>query len=119
MTDRSIDDVVGELDEVLEAEREALLTGDLGAIGRMLDRKEKLVGELSRLDAEEATSLSPTADKLRRNQLLLEQAMDGIQSVATRLVTLRRVKETLDTYDSNGAKKSVKITQSGSVEKRA
>ncbi len=43
MTDRSLEDVMADLDDLLETERAALLSGDLEAIGRQLHRKENLV----------------------------------------------------------------------------
>ena len=119
MTDRSIDDVIADLDDLLETEREALLSGNVQAIGRLIDRKEGLVEELSVRDAAETHGLAGVARKLHRNQELLDQALEGIRSIATRLAALRRVKETLDTYDASGARKTVKIAQDGALEKRA
>ena len=119
MTDRSLEDVVADLDDLLETERAALLSGDLEIIGRQLHRKENLVDELSVLDAADTRALAAVAGKLRRNQDLLDYALDGIRSVATRLAALRRVKEALDTYDATGTRKSVKISKESSLEKRA
>lgn len=119
MTERLIEDALADLDDLLETEKEALLSGNLEMIGRLLDRKERLVEKFSMLEDEDARILAGVAGKLRRNQDLLDHALDGIRSVATRLAALRRVKETLDTYDSSGTRKSVKIAQDGSLEKRA
>ncbi|MEE4188852.1 MAG: flagellar biosynthesis protein FlgN [Roseobacter sp.] len=119
MTERLSMDIIADLDDLLEAERAALLSGNLENIGRLLDRKEALIDEMSVLEAIPPGPLHQVTGKLRRNQDLLDHALEGIRSVATRLATLRRVRETLDTYDSNGTKKAIRIAADGSLEKRA
>lgn len=112
-------DLFDALDDLLEEERAALLTGDLEKVGRLFDRKEGLIEELSQLEQFEARTLNTLQDKMKRNQALLDSALEGIRAVAGRLAALRRVRSTLDTYDSNGAKRSIKIGKDGAVEKRA
>lgn len=107
------------LDDVLDTEREALLSGDLEKIGRLLEQKESLIEELSRIEEFEAKGLEALTGKMKRNQDLLDSALEGIRNVATRLAALRRVRSTLDTYDANGARKSIHVAKDGSVEKRA
>lgn len=119
MSNTDFNDVVDALDDVLDAEREALLTGNLEKIGRLLEQKEALIEELSVLEELEAKPLQDLTGKLKRNQDLLDHALQGIRSVANRLAALRRVRSTLDTYDSNGAKRSINLSEDGSVEKRA
>ena len=112
-------DLFGDLDDLLEAEREALLTGDLEKIGRLLERKEHLIDQLSIVEKFEASALHELTGKMKRNQDLLDSALEGIRVVAGRLAALRRVRSTLDTYDSNGAKRSIHLAKDSSVEKRA
>lgn len=112
-------DVMDALDDVLETERSALLAGDLDAIGRLVERKEMLIEKLSLLEATESAKLEKLSGKIKRNQELLDQALEGIRTVASRLAELRRIKSSLDTYDSNGAKRTIEIAAEGSVEKRA
>lgn len=119
MTMRKFEDAISELDDLLEAERDALLSGNLDQIGRLLERKEALIDELSTLERFESDTLQSLTGKLKRNQALLDSALEGIRKVAKRLAALRRVRSTLDTYDSNGAKKSIDIVSEGSIEKRA
>jgi flagellar biosynthesis/type III secretory pathway chaperone len=108
-----------ELDDVLEQERDALLTGDLEKVGRLVDRKESLIEGLSVLEEFEAASLQALQGKMQRNRDLLDSALEGIRTVAGRLAALRRVRGTLDTYDSKGTRKSIEIGKEGGVEKRA
>ena len=112
-------DIVGALDDVLEKEREALLSGNLEAIGRLLEQKESLIEDLSVLDEVEAKALHDLTGKMKRNQDLLDHALAGIRSVAGRLAAMRRVRSSLDTYDANGTKRSVDMTNDPSLEKRA
>lgn len=119
MDNQSFVEVIDALDDVLETERSALLNGDLDAIGRLLERKESLIETLSVLEAGETASLERLTGKIKRNQELLDQALDGIRTVANRLAELRRVKNSLDTYDARGTKRTIDIDAEGSVEKRA
>lgn len=119
MTQVNFETTIDELDDVLEAERAALLSGNLDQIGRLLERKEALIEDLSALERVETEALRNLSSKLKRNQDLLDSALEGIRTVAKRLATLRRVRSTLDTYDSNGAKKTIDLNTEGSVEKRA
>ncbi|MEQ6203022.1 flagellar biosynthesis protein FlgN [Sulfitobacter sp. HNIBRBA2951] len=108
-----------ELDALLEQERTCLLEGDLEALGALLPIKEQLIADL--LERHELTRdiLAPIEDKLQRNQLLLDGALDGIKAVATRLAALRQVRTVLDTYDAQGRKKQVVTPTPPKIEKRA
>lgn len=113
MTDRTSVCVVVDLDELLDQEREALLTGNLEKVGRLISRKESLIDELSVVEAVEVSELAVLDAKVKRNQGLLDQALEGIRSVAARLAAMRRVKHTLDTYDSSGSKHSITLSKDG------
>lgn len=119
MTNDKCSELFEALDAVLESERKALLAGNLDAIGELLQEKENLIEELSILDEFEADALSDLTGKMKRNQDLLDGALEGIRAVAGRLAAMRRVRSTLDTYDSSGTKQSIEIGQDASVEKRA
>ncbi|MEP0702355.1 MAG: hypothetical protein ABJC67_13520 [Lentilitoribacter sp.] len=108
-----------DLDELLETERSALLSGDLEIIVTLLERKETLIEELSVAEEFEANALDVLTGKMKRNQDLLDSALEGIRNVASRLAAMRRVRSTLDTYDSNGSKQSITIAKDSNVEKRA
>ncbi|WP_116597636.1 flagellar biosynthesis protein FlgN [Primorskyibacter marinus] len=116
MAEQNIDDVRDALDDLLNAEREALLSGDLDQIGRMVSQKETLVADLSGADVSDISRLQ---QKLARNQILLDRALLGIRSVANRLGSLRRIRRSLETYDQTGRKSALESTNQNRVEKRA
>lgn len=117
MTPENID--FSKLDSVLEKERAFLLQGDLEGLATLLPVKEKLV-ELLLSDAPaNRAQITPLEGKLKRNQLLLDGALEGIRAVAVRLAALRQVRSALDTYDAHGRKQRVGITSGSKIEKRA
>ncbi|WP_300011701.1 flagellar export chaperone FlgN [uncultured Roseobacter sp.] len=119
MTDEHFEDVIDALDDVLEAERAALLIGDLDEIGRLLERKESLIDQLAALEEADRAPLEALNAKVMRNQALLDNALEGIRTVARRLAALRRVRSSLETYDEKGERRTIDVTPDGAVEKRA
>ena len=118
--DDSGNDTIDSLDALLEDERAALLSGELDTLHDLHDRKQALIDLLGRLDtAASAARLQDVNAKLERNQGLLESAMSGIRSVARRLATVRRVRESLEYYEEGGAKTSIDVGVERTVEKRA
>lgn len=107
------------LDDLLDAERAALLQGNLDDLVRLSTRKAALIDALNRMEFDTRAPLEHLYDKVARNQVLLDSALDGIRSVARRLAAIRRVRQSLDTYDSTGRKQTVDLGSIGSVEKRA
>ncbi|MFD0859997.1 flagellar protein FlgN [Roseovarius aquimarinus] len=118
MTIDSAERIFADLDRLLDAERAALLTGDLDTVGALMRHKEDL---LERLKAAGADAPRPAklAGKALRNQALLDGALEGIRTVAGRLTTLRRIRRTLETYDRTGRKSSISDVIEHQVEKRA
>jgi flagellar biosynthesis/type III secretory pathway chaperone len=112
-------DKIDSLDDLLDEERIALLDGNLDLIGRMLKRKEFLIDALNDSEKPNLEALSDLNAKVTRNQALLSSALEGIQSVADRLMTMRRIKSSLDTYDAQGRRKKIDVHANGAVEKRA
>ena len=112
-------EVTEALGSLLEKERTALLSGDLRAISQMLPEKEKLVAAVLQDDPVDREPLVALQAKLAQNQKLLDGAMNGIRTVATRLSALRQVREALDTYDAQGRKQRVTPSRVINVERRA
>lgn len=116
------DDILTALDALLDRERTAVLTGALDALPPLMAQKSALIDALAALDAADDPT-GPRMDglraKARRNQDLIESAMDGIRSVAQRLATLRRLRVAMDTYDSTGQRRPILTIGRGKVEKRA
>ncbi|WP_299704915.1 flagellar biosynthesis protein FlgN [uncultured Tateyamaria sp.] len=108
-----------ELEDLLDAERTAVLSGNIDDVGRLFDQKSRLLEQLGGWDATNAEVSTALRIKLERNQNLLESAADGVRSVARRLSAVRRVRESLDTYDARGQRTSVNLKSCGALEKRA
>lgn len=79
------------LEILLDQEKQALANGALEDIKLILDQKSDL----------------------------LDSALRGVRQVADRMATLRRVRTTLETYNSNGEKSDLSITTTRKLEKRA
>lgn len=119
MKNEQIQDTISALDELLDAERRALLSGELDKIARLHDRKSALVEDLSKLDLKDQEQLRDLSQKVGRNQELLTSALDGIRAVAKRLAAVRHVRENLETYDERGKKNTVATNVKKTLEKRA
>ena len=119
MRDDNLSMKLDELDDLLDSERAVLMSGNLEKLTRMVARKEALIGALNQADHTDFVVLKALDAKVRRNQQLLDGALEGIRSVARRMATLRRVRSSLDTYDASGRKRNVEIGGDPSVEKRA
>jgi hypothetical protein len=110
---------VDALDALLEEERTALLSGALDKLTDMLPRKEALIDALNGVPHADIPTLQSLDIKVKRNQLLLDGALEGIRNVAERLATLRRLRGSLETYGSDGKKRNIGVDTDHSVEKRA
>ena len=119
MDQRNLQQIIEELDQLLDNEREALLTGQLQKIHELMEAKNELIDQLRAAESLERSQLATVKSKFSRNQTLLESAMEGIRAVADRLADLRRVRQGLETYDQAGRKKVIVTTTNSNVEKRA
>ncbi|WP_432690224.1 flagellar biosynthesis protein FlgN [Pseudooceanicola sp. C21-150M6] len=108
-----------ELDALLDRERLALLEGDFSGISDLVSDKEHLLEELGRLQRPDRKILNILQEKAKRNHLLLENAMQGIRSVADRFEAMRNIREALETYDGSGRKTLLPAPAESRVEKRA
>ncbi len=117
MTDHPVN--LESLDLLLEQERALLLEGDLEGLGALLPQKEAVVERLLQQGAWSRDAVAPLEQKLQRNQLLLDGALDGIRTVAARLAALKQVRSALDTYDEQGRRRSVETGKKGTLERRA
>ena len=114
-----IQDTIDALDDLLDKERAALLDGNLETVGRLHLRKEALIDQLNRQDVAQATDMGALHLKVSRNQALLGSALQGVRAVSRRLAAIRRVRQSLETYDASGRRQSVDLKPGGSLEKRA
>ncbi|MFK7834741.1 MAG: flagellar export chaperone FlgN [Sulfitobacter sp.] len=118
MTQNKTNKTVSELADLLDAEREALLAGDLEKLNDLLVPKEALIDAMGDLHKPDAETLDALGTKVERNQLLLDGALEGIRAVATRMAKLREVKGTLETYGADGKKRDIPLQAESSVEHR-
>lgn len=119
MTERWPQDLIDNLDLLLDAERTAVLEGNLEDMARLLDRKEALIDALAEVDASHAAPISEIQNKLARNQMLLDGALQGIRRASARLAAVRKVRRSLETYGEDGQKKTIDAQVSRQLEKRA
>ncbi len=107
------------LDRLLDAEKAVLLRGDLEKLAEMLPQKEALIDAVNAMGDRDLPGLQSIDGKVKRNQLLLDGAMEGIRDVARRLAVLRQLRGSLETYGSDGKKLNIDVAPDHSVEKRA
>ncbi|PIE12420.1 MAG: flagellar biosynthesis protein FlgN [Rhodobacterales bacterium] len=124
MTDDTAIATMEALDDLLDRERGALLSGDLDRLVRMLDEKTTLIDTLNNgVEAietqDERKTLHDLQSKVTRNQELLDSALSGIRSVAKRMSALHQVRKSLDTYDEAGHKTTIDAMRDRKMEKRA
>jgi flagellar biosynthesis/type III secretory pathway chaperone len=117
--DNIVQNTIDNLDELLDAERQALLEGNLDEISVLMKRKEALIDVLNTQEATDRAELKSLNSKVERNQELLNSALEGIRTVARRLAAMRRIRGSLDTYNAQGQKNTINMETESSVEKRA
>lgn len=116
---KQIELLINTLDQVLEAERAALISGKLELLKDMAEQKEALIGALNSAEIDDDVPIKRLELKVKRNQDLLNNALEGIRKVARRMAAFRRVQASLETYDRNGKKRVVEVAPIVSVERRA
>lgn len=119
MTTDTAQNIINRLDELLELERSALLSGELDKIPGFLEEKESLVDGLNAIEPSGKVGLQDLQTKVERNQALLDGALQGIRKVASRMAAFRRIRRSLETYDESGRKKTIQGEVEHRVEKRA
>lgn len=110
---------ITELNDLLDMERAALLKGDLETVTNLLPPKEALISEMNEVAQPDLAAMQALDGKVKRNQLLLNGALEGIKTVADRMQALRRVRNSLETYGADGKKRAIALQDQTTVEKRA
>ena len=106
------------LSTLLDVEREALLEGDLNQLSELLRSKEALIEKMNATPQTDLKAIRMLDGKVKRNQLLLDGALEGIRSVADRLAHLRQIKGTLETYGDDGSRRDISLGPETTVEHR-
>ena len=112
-------DGVVALNTLLDDERDALLKGDMDLLAEMLPKKEALIGRLNASPLPNQTSVQQLGGKVRRNQVLLDSALDGLRAAVSRVAVLREMQSGMDTYGADGQKRQITTDATRSVERRA
>ncbi|MEM6939033.1 MAG: flagellar biosynthesis protein FlgN [Pseudomonadota bacterium] len=107
------------LSTLLDIEREALLQGDLERLADLLKDKEALIDDMNATPQSDLDAMQMLDGKVKRNQLLLDGAMEGIRAVAERLAHLRESKGAFETYGPDGKRHDIALGPQSSVEHRA
>lgn len=105
------------LEDFLEKERRAILSGSLGSMERIAKEKERLLDK-GGLQAPDRKTLDRVRRKVERNQNLLAAAIRGIRAVSSRMEILRNGPGELNTYDKTGRRKTLGGPQ-GNLHRRA
>ena len=119
MKNDAAQDIVSALDTLLDTEREALITGEIDTLPGLLEEKTRLVEALKERAYEDSGDIGNLRDKFERNQSLLDGTLQGIRTAASRLATLRSLKQSFDTYDESGRRQTIDGDVVHRVEKRA
>ena len=119
MTSEAVQHTIGALDALLDRERSALLEGDLEGLIGQFDEKKTLIDRLNGSGEVREAELKALQGKAARNQALLDSALQGIRSVADRMSTLHRIRQSLETYDETGQRRTIEGQPSRKMEKRA
>lgn len=102
-------DVVAAIEEVLEAERALVLSGELVALEQLADRKEALLGALTASTVDPA-ALTRLRAALERNARVLSAAGQGIRHAIERVQQLNDPAP-LVTYDGLGRRSEIEAAQ--------
>lgn len=111
------DVAIEKIEELLEDERTALLSGDLAALDGIAQRKEALLEDLA-WARPASDALKSLRRKAERNAELLEAATKGLRAAMRRVAEIRRANGPLRTYGQDGAEQTLGA-QAGSFERRA
>lgn len=107
------------LSDLLDSERKALLAGELNRLADMLEPKETLIDAINAGPQDDLNGLRQLDAKVKRNQLLLDGALEGIRAVAIRMAELRQVRNGLETYGADGKKRTIEVLEEPTTERRA
>ncbi|MBV2359325.1 flagellar protein FlgN [Thalassococcus sp. CAU 1522] len=111
--------ILAKLQALIEAERAALLSGDLDALATLVENKSDLLMQLSDETSLSVEDLQPIRSTLKRNQELFDHALAGVRNVVDRLGQVRRLRQDLSTYDPNGQRQAFGSQDQKRLEKRA
>ena len=110
--------VIDALEDLLDKERAAILSGALGNMGRIAAEKERIL-DGRELTAPDQHTLDRVRHKAARNQTLLAAAIRGVRAVTSRLEVMRNGPKETSTYDRAGQRKILNSHLQGTLHRRA
>ncbi|MEM6413900.1 MAG: hypothetical protein AAF720_04515 [Pseudomonadota bacterium] len=113
VNEKPIRQIASELTDILDQERNALITGDYATVNNLIDEKrclaeafERLVAPTDAISAQIEKLDEPSAIKLQealaRNEAMLSGARNGIEQARKRLAVLSRKSNEVGVYDASG-----------------
>ena len=105
------------LNEVLDAERHALLKADYAELEPLQASKAKILTQLKTTNVEQPV-LARAKDRMEGNQALISSALAGITNAQQRISDLQAVQDRLSVYDPNG-RIEISQSQTKALEKKA
>lgn len=99
------------LKNILEQEREIILSGNFSALEQLAAEKERLLKALARVKTD-AETLAELKQFSERNALLYDAVRAGVGSALERLRALREPRNNLRTYDQAGRQHDIAVEQS-------
>ncbi|MCA8869489.1 MAG: hypothetical protein KDA67_12620 [Rhodobacteraceae bacterium] len=109
------------LERLLEDVRTTLRSGDYQQLAALATEQERMIGRLQTQPQGTAPDKglpARIADAARRNQRLIEAAMEGFRSAARRRNEILAAQQPIKTYDRSGQKTSLESDQA-TLEKRS
>ena len=105
------------LNEVLDAERHALLKADYAALEPMQVSKAKILTQLETMNVKQPV-LARVKNRMEGNQALISSALAGITNAQQRISDLQAVQDRLSVYDPTG-RIEIAQNQTNALEKKA
>jgi hypothetical protein len=91
----------------LADERAAILRGDFDALAKISAEKPALFARIDAMPVPPVDMLDKIGTMASRNLLLLAAALSGVRVAASRIAAVKRVRDNLDTYDSDGHRATI------------
>lgn len=113
------DTYLGKIEDILDRERAALLSGQLDVVQRLALEKDALGAQANPAGFPAAAQVKRLKEKADGNQRLLDAALKGVRAVAQRLQSFGKERADLNTYGRDGARQSTGTPGRSSFEKRA
>lgn len=110
--------LIDALEDLLDKERTAILSGALQEMGQLAGEKERVLVADGMFVPDQGT-LNRLRRKAARNQQLLTAAIRGVRAVTSRLDVLRNGPGEMNTYDRAGQRTTLGAQNKGALHRRA